>query len=498
MAGILVLMNALPRELYRPDQVAELDRRAIKGFGIPGAILMERAGGCAYAALQEMWPERRHLVVLCGGGNNGGDGYVIAELARAEGRPVEVLYLTDPERLKGDAATMAARFRDNGGVLRPFQGQLPAGAQLIVDAMLGTGLERPVEGHYLDAVQAVNASYLPVVAVDIPSGLHGGTGQALGDAVNADLTPTFIGLKAGLLTGEGPGRTGRIRFFGLDVPAGVHDGIEPVAWRADYDGLRHWFPRRAREAHKGRYGHVLVIGGDHGLAGAALMAARAAARSGAGLVSVVTRAEHAPGYLAAQPELMVHDTAALPGLLEAADVVVVGPGIGQGPWGQELFDAACDFHGPLVVDADALNLLATAPQQRVDWVLTPHPGEAARLLGESVPEVQRDRFAAVGRLRQAYGGVALLKGAGSIVAGPERAPHVCTDGNPGMATGGMGDVLSGIIGGLVAQGMTPEQGALAGCCLHGAAGDRVAVRGERGMLATDLLPELRPLLNPVP
>lgn len=491
-------MTALPRELYRPDQVAELDRRAIQEFGVPGATLMERAGGCAYGALREQWPERRHLVVLCGGGNNGGDGYVIAERARAEGCPVEVLYLTDPERLKGDAGTMAARFRDNGGVLRPFQGQLPAGAQLIVDAMLGTGLERPVEGRYLDAVQAINASHLPVVAVDIPSGLHGATGQVLGDAVNADLTPTFIGLKAGLLTADGPGKAGRIRYFGLEVPAGVHDGMEPVAWRADYEGLRHWFPRRARNAHKGRYGHVLVVGGDHGLAGAALMAGRAAARSGAGLVSVVTRGEHASGYLAAQPELMVQDTTALPRLLGAVDVVVVGPGIGQGAWGQELFNGVCGFDGPLVVDADALNLLAAAPRQGANWVLTPHPGEAARLLGASVSEVQQDRFAAVDRLRHAYGGVALLKGAGSIVAGPERAPHVCTDGNPGMATGGTGDVLSGIIGGLAAQGMTPEQAALAGCCLHGAAGDRAAVRGERGMLATDLFPELRPLLNPVP
>ncbi|WP_290650973.1 NAD(P)H-hydrate dehydratase [Aquisalimonas sp.] len=489
-------MAELPRELYRPDQVAELDRRAIEDYGTPGIELMERAGAAAYRALRTAWPDRQCLCVLCGGGNNGGDGYVIAELARRDGLWVDVLYLSDPERLRGDAATVAARYRAQGRN-SAFAGELPPECDLIVDAMLGTGLQRPVEGRYREAVDAVNACGLPVLAVDIPSGLHGGTGAVLGAAVRADITPTFIGLKAGLFTGAGPQVSGRVLFAGLEVPAAVYEGMVPVAWRADYAGLRHRFPRRERAAHKGRYGHVLVVGGDNGMGGAALMAAHAAARSGAGLVSVVTRSAHVPGFLAARPELMVHDPDALPGLLDRVDVLVLGPGLGQGEWGDGLFRDALAFQGRLVLDADALNRLAKEPVQRDDWVLTPHPGEAARLLGGSTAEVQADRFAAIAELRARFGGTILLKGAGTLVLGESPPIGVCTDGNPGMASGGMGDVLSGVIGGLMAQGMTPADSALAGACVHAAAADCAAVDGERGLLATDLLEPLRGLLNPL-
>lgn len=471
-----------------------MDRRAIEDHGVPGLALMECAGGAAYAALRAAWPERRHLCVLCGGGNNGGDGYVIAELARRDGLVVDVVALSDPHRLRGDAATVAAQYADSGVVV-PFGGALPEGCDLVVDAMLGTGLQRPVEGRYREAVEAVNASGLPVMAVDIPSGLDGATGAVLGTAVQADITPTFIGLKAGLFTGEGPAHAGRVVFDALDVPAAVHDGIEPVARRISDDSLRHWFPRRPRTAHKGLYGHVLVVGGDHGMAGAALMAARAAARSGAGLVSVVTHKEHGAGFLAAQPELMVHDENQLPVLLERASLVVLGPGLGRSDWGRAMYQNAVAFPGPQVLDADALNQLAEAPGGREDRVLTPHPGEAGRLLGVASAEVQRDRFAACAALAERYGGTVVLKGAGTLVRGAGGPPALCTGGNPGMASGGMGDVLSGIIGGLIAQGLTPGDAAEAGVFLHAAAADRAAVAGERGLLATDLLAELRALQN---
>ncbi|SEO59688.1 NAD(P)H-hydrate epimerase [Aquisalimonas asiatica] len=472
-----------------------MDRRAIQDHGVPGLALMECAGASAYDALRAAWPDRRHLCVLCGGGNNGGDGYVIAELARRDGLVVDVLALSDPGRLRGDAATVASRYAVSG-VIAPFQGELPDGCDMVVDAMLGTGLQRPVEGEYREAVEAVNASGLPVMAVDIPSGIHGGTGAVLGAAVRADVTPTFIGLKAGLFTGDGPGYAGRVVYDGLDVPAAVYEGIEPAARRTGYDGLRHRFPRRERTAHKGRYGHVLVVGGDAGMGGAALMAARAAARCGAGLVSVVTRREHAPGFLAAQPELMVHGEEQLAALLQRASVVVLGPGLGRSDWGQAVYREARGFPGPQVLDADALNALADAPDHHDSQVLTPHPGEAGRLLGLTSAQVQEDRFAAVHALGTHYGGVAVLKGAGTLVQGADQPPALCTDGNPGMASGGMGDVLSGIIGSLIAQGFSPVDAAEAGVCLHAAAADRAAGAGERGLLATDLLVELRALLNP--
>ncbi len=488
-------MSTLPHALYRPDQVAEMDRRAIQDHGVPGLALMECAGAAAYDALRAAWPERRHLCVLCGGGNNGGDGYVIAELARRDGLMVDVLALSDPERLRGDAATVAAQYGAAAEVA-PFAGALPEGCDLVVDAMLGTGLQRPVEGAYREAVDAVNASGLPVLAVDIPSGLHGGTGAVLGAGVRADLTATFIGLKAGLFTGEGPAHTGTVLYDGLGVPAAVFGGIEPIARRSSHDGLRHWFPRRERTAHKGRFGHVLVVGGDSGMGGAALMAARAAARCGAGLVSVVTRREHAPGFLAAQPELMVHGEDHLAALLQRASVIVLGPGLGRSPWGQAMYREVRAFPGPQVLDADALNQLAETPDRHDEQVLTPHPGEAGRLLGVGAAEVQQDRFAAAHGVIGRYGGTAVLKGAGTLVLGPDGIPALCTDGNPGMASGGMGDVLSGIIGSLIAQGFPPAEAAEAGVCLHAAAADRAAKAGERGLLATDLLAELRALLNP--
>ena len=490
------MTRELPAALYRPDQVAELDRRAIEDFNTPGFELMRRAGAVAYRALRAAWPGRCHLCVLCGGGNNGGDGYIIAELARRDGLSVDLLYLLDPARLQGSAAQAAQRYQDAGGHPQAFDGELPDECDVIVDAMLGTGLQREVAGRYRQAVEAVNASLLPVLAVDIPSGLDGATGGVLGAAVRADVTTTFIGLKAGLVTGEGPARTGRLVFADLDVPPGVYDDLPPMAWRRDYDSLYHWFPARARDTHKGHCGHVLVVGGDHGTAGAALMAGSAAARSGAGLVSVATRGEHAPGFLAARPELMVHDAQALEALLPRADVLVTGPGLGRGDWGEGLLERVLQFPGPLVLDADALNALAERPRRRDHWVLTPHPGEAGRLLGLAAGEVQADRFRALEGLIETYGGTAVLKGVGTLVGSHGTTPAVCGVGNPGMASGGMGDVLSGVLGGLIAQGLDPDGAARVGVWLHGAAADRAAAEGERGLLATDLLAPLRALANP--
>lgn len=490
-------MTPLPRELYRPEQVAALDRRAIDDCGMPGALLMTRAGAMAYAELRRRWPEARRPCILCGGGNNGGDGYVIAELARRDGLDVSVLYLKDPDELGGDAGAMAQRYRDAGGHWAAFDGALGNGADVVVDAMLGTGLDREVGGRYRDAVAAVNASGLPVLAVDIPSGVHGGTGSILGTAVRADCTVTFIGLKTGLFTGAGAACAGTVRFHDLDVPRAVYADVPPTARRVDAATLGAHLPRRQRDAHKGHFGHVLVVGGDRGMAGAPLLAACGAARSGAGLVSVVTRPEHLSGFLSARPELMVHGPEALTELLARVDVVVAGPGLGQGDWGRDLLARLEPFNGPLVLDADGLNILAQRPSADERRVVTPHPGEAARLLGETTAGVQADRIAAAARLQAALGGVAVLKGAGTVIHGPNEAPAVCGEGNPGMASGGMGDVLAGVIGGFVAQGFDLPTAAELGVTAHAAAADGAAAAGERGLLASDLLAPLQRLVNPV-
>lgn len=489
----------LPSRLYRAGQVRAMDRFAIETLGIPGIELMRRAGAAAFAALRGRWPEARTVSVLCGAGNNGGDGYVLARLALEAGLDVRAYPLAAPDRLRGDALAAFQEYQAAGGPLLDFVPAGFEGAQVLVDGLLGTGLDRAVEGFYAELIHGVNRFRGGVLALDIPSGLDADTGRVLGVAVKADVTVSFIGLKQGLFTGEGPDCCGEVLCDDLAVPPSVWAGQTPSArllppWAA---GL----PRRARGTHKGHYGHVLVVGGAPGFSGAARMAAEAAARVGAGLVSVASHPGHAGWLNVGRPELMCHGVAGaedLRPLLERASVVAVGPGLGTGQagWGRVLFDAVLDSGLPLVVDADALNLLALSPLKRDDWLLTPHPGEAARLLKTTSGGIQADRFAAIAALQQRFGGTLVLKGAGSLVLGPGSAqPAVCVQGNPGMASGGMGDVLTGVVAGLLAQGMDFTEAAELGVRLHGAAGDRAAQDGERGLLAGDLMPWLHRLVN---
>lgn len=466
---------------------------------------MTRAGEAAFALIGSLWPLATRCVVLCGSGNNGGDGYVVARLALQKGLHVQVLSVTPPERLKGDARLAYEAARDAGVPVRPFSADIAVDADVIVDAVLGTGLQGEVKENAREAIEWINACALPTLAIDIPSGLCADRGWVLGGAVKATCTLTFIGMKVGLFSGVARAFVGDLYFAGLDVPDAIRDQMVPAMTRVTRDQVNACLPARARDAHKGHFGHVLVIGGDHGMGGAALMAAESAARTGAGLTSVATRAEHVPALLARRPELMVHplgENADLQSQLEAASVVVIGPGLGRKGWGKSLFLQVMASGKPAVIDADALywlvDFLASEPQCRESarWILTPHPGEAARLLRTDTPSVQSDRINAVRGLQGHYGGVAVLKGAGSLICDQQQQIFLADVGNPGMATGGMGDVLSGIIGGLLAQGLPMAEAATAGVWLHGAAADIAAAEGERGLLATDLLLPLRHLINP--
>ncbi len=492
----------LPYALYRADQVRALDRQAIEHFHIPSRELMSRAGAAAFQVLRQRWPDARFIVILTGLGNNAGDGFVLADLACQAGLMVQVLQLGDRAALKGDALHYAehwhARCQAMQGAWRDYRG-IPQPCDVIVDAMLGTGLQRELRGAWRQATQAANAHQAPILALDMPTGLNADTGVALGDAIQADVTLSFIGLKQGMFTADGVDCCGDIVFDALQMPAAIYASQVVSTRRIDWR-KQPKLSLRKRSAHKGHFGHVLVVGGDQGYGGAVRMAAEAAARCGAGKVSVATRAAHVAGLLAARPELMVHALEQpddLQALLQQASVVVIGPGLGQTAWGQSIYAAAMKANRPMVVDADALNLLAEQPRQQNHWVLTPHPGEAARLLGDCAAIIHQDRFAAAQRLQRQYGGVAVLKGAGTLisVAGPN-PPALCSDGNPGMASGGMGDVLSGVIGGLLAQGLSLQAAAESGVCLHAAAADQAAARrGERGLLASDLIDELPTLVN---
>ena len=498
----------LPAALYRARDVREIERLAIEAGGIPGIDLMERAGLEAWRVLRDRWPAARRVAVVAGPGANGGDGFVVARLAAGGGLSVSVALIGDPARLAGDARIAYRRMLDAGLEPAPpgaFAGDATPGAHpdVIVDALFGTGLTREISGPAAGAIRTMNASPAPVLALDVPSGIHADTGRALGCAARAAVTPTFIGLKQGLFTREGRGCAGEIVYCDLGVPGHVLARVEASARRVAFEDCAGSIGPRRGDAQKGCFGHVLVVGGDHGFAGAARLAGEAAARTGAGLVSVATRREHVAALVASRPEMMVHgieSPGALGPLLDRASVVAVGPGLGRGGWGRALLERVVATDRALVIDADAIGLLA---QGMIAWpctaqravVHTPHPGEAGRLLGEPVGALESDRFSAARALAAAHPGTWLLKGAGTIVTEPEAIPHVCEGGNPGMASGGMGDVLTGVVAALLAQGCGPFDAAVAGACLHAAAGDAAARGGERGLLASDVVSALRPLVD---
>jgi len=465
---------------------------------IPAATLMQRAGEAAWQQLKLQWPGAAHLLVLCGAGSNAGDGYVLATRALLEKLKVTVLTLGDRLHLPQAASDMRGIFLKAGGIERGFEGRLPA-ADVIVDALLGIGIERAMHGEWLKLVKEVNACGMPVLSIDIPTGLNADSGAEMGLAIRADLTVTFIALKAGLFTGAGPECSGLLRFDNLQVPANVYGSLIPRARRLRSAAMRETgLPRRRRDANKGDFGRVLIVGGDHGMGGAVSLSAQAALRGGTGLVTVATQGAHLSGLLAGVPEALgygIETADDLKPLLEKTSVVAVGPGLGKSRWGRMLLSQVMSVDLPLVVDADALNLLAEAPHKHGRWILTPHPGEAGRLLGTDTATVQRDRYACAERIAERFDAVAVLKGAGSLIAAPGEVTAVCTAGNPGMAAPGMGDVLTGVIAALVAQGLPLPEAARQGVYLHAAAGDLAARQGERGLVARDLMEPLHRLVN---
>ncbi|MFU2330101.1 NAD(P)H-hydrate dehydratase [Pseudomonas sp. NFX98] len=487
--------DELPDALYSAAQVRGLDASLIAA-GTPGFELMQRAARATWRALVRQWPTANELTVVAGHGNNAGDGYLVAVLAQRAGWSVRVLAAGDPPQLRGDAASAHAEAVSEKVSTESWT----ENAQLrgiVLDALLGTGLTGEVREPYASVIAAINASGLPVVAVDIPSGLCADTGRPLGCAVRADLTVTFIGLKLGLFTGDAADVVGELVFNDLHADPQLIEAVPMTARRLAAGNL----PRlaaRAPTSHKGRFGHVLLIGGDRGFGGAILLSAQSALRSGAGMVSVATRGEHVPAALARIPEAMVLGTSSanqLMGLLQKVSVLVVGPGLGQAGWGRSLLSAAANAPLPQVWDADALNMLA---EERVslpkDCVITPHPGEAARLLGISTAEVQADRPAAAHALSKKYTAVVVLKGAGSLIACPDGRLAVCHQGHPVMATAGLGDVLAGLVGALLAQGMTAFDAACLAVWLHANAGEHQGKFG-RGLAASDLIPAIRQLLE---
>jgi NAD(P)H-hydrate epimerase len=493
-----------PTAIYSAAQARALDAYEIEKRQTPSFTLMTRAAEGALKALRTRWPDARRLAVVCGAGNNGGDGYVLARLARDAGLEARVLATAEPDRLTADAGRAHSEWLAAGGASHPFAAEALVGSDVIVDGLLGIGLAGAPRAETLTIIRAINAAGQPVLSLDIPSGLNADTGAVHEAAVRADVTVSFVALKSGLFLGAGPDHAGTVLLEDLGVvpPSGAE--FAPLLRRIDPSELAQHLPRRAREAHKGTHGRVLIIGGGEGMPGALRLAGEAALRTGAGLVTVAGAPANLVAVTATRPELIylaADAVAAAPieEALRAAGTIAIGPGLGRGEWARTLWAMVLRCQDrPVVVDADALNLLAEAPQKLpADWILTPHPGEAARLLGTDTGSIQADRLAAVRELRARYGAVVVLKGAGTLVAsGAEGGGlSICEHGNPGMATAGMGDVLTGVIAAMRAQIGDSARAARLGVLVHALAGDSAAQAGQRGLIANDVIAELRSRVN---
>lgn len=486
--------------LYTVASTRSFEQQAQHRLGDQGPMrLMAQAGAVAWEVLRRRWPQARRLVVVCGHGNNGGDGYVLARHAVAAGLQVTVLSLNPEMPFRTSSAWAYQAYQASASPSEAFCPTRLRTADVIVDALLGIGLNRPVTGACRSAIQAMNASGHPILALDVPSGIAADTGLVLGTAIRANCTVQFLCAHQGLYHHEALDYVGTRYLAPLMRSALVAAHARPSA-HAYFATLRQsLLGKRPRQSHKGHYGFVACVGGCPGHGGAILLTTMAVLRTGAGRVAVGTCSQHMTPILTRCPEAMVHAVTSadqLQSILMKASVCAIGPGLGQDTWGQTLWQAVLAVDQPLVVDADALNLLATSPKRLPRAILTPHPGEAARLLDCTVAQIQADRVAAAQALVARYEAVIVLKGAGTIVAAPNRLPRVICAGNPGMATGGMGDLLTGVIAGLLAQGMSPADAAASGALIHAQAADLVAQQGgERGLLASDLLGSIQRLVN---
>jgi len=501
-------MHNLPDKLYSVDSVVRLEQVAINQFSIPAYELMKRAGEAVFNVVTSRYPKFKKMLVLCGAGNNAGDGYVVARLARQVGFDVRVISLIDPAALKNEAL-LAYQDWLNVAENTVADISLLDEADIIIDALLGTGLKREVSAEWAEWIAAVNRSAKPVIAVDVPSGLIADTGVIAGGAIHADITVCFIGLKQGLFTAQANDVCGEIIFDDLALPDEVYAHVEADARlikTIDYSLL----PKRKSSSNKGNFGHVLVVGGNAGMPGAVILAAKAALRTGAGLVTIITADSNLEAISSAVPEAMVKtcDINSLTAVFTDAFVnktthISIGMGLGQDEWSLALLRFCVQLNKPMLVDADALNLLSNNDIKiKSALVVTPHPGEAAKLLSaESTlnsADIQHDRFSAIIQLHQLFAAsescVVILKGSGSLIFDGQII-KVCSLGNAAMAAPGMGDVLSGIVIALMAQNINISDAAELAVCLHASAAQSVTQGKTRGLLASDVINELPNVLQ---
>lgn len=483
--------------LYSIEQVRKIEQKIIKSFNILAFDLMKKAGTFAFDTIIKHYPDINNITVICGMGNNGGDGYITASCAAQKGLEVRCLEVGDPED-QTNTARQAKEFALACGVSPlPYSAQMIPKNTLIVDALVGIGVKGNIKGSLEEAVKTINTSNNAVVAIDIPSGLDANTGEPLGQTIKAQLTVTFIASKKGLYLQNAKQYCGKVEYSNLGINPNVFEEFAPCYRLMDINLISKIQKKHSvYNAHKGQFGHLLIIGGDYGMGGAPVMAAQAALRMGTGKVSILTRPEHMTIALTRQPEIMVCNFENIESInLEDKSALVIGPGLGS--WVEEFCPQILELDIPKVVDADALNWLSKNRKAKLkNAILTPHPGEAAKLLHWSTDEIQEDRDQAIKTLYNCYKSTTILKGHNTLMIDENQMIHLCPYGNPGMATPGMGDILSGIIGGIIAQGFTLKESLECAVTLHALAGDKIAnQKGLIGLCATDLLDMIQSILN---
>lgn len=491
--------SSLSQKLYLADQVRQHEKQAAQQCGIEMYSLMQKAGESVFKHSLSIFSKADNYLVLVGIGNNAGDGYITAAAAAKSGKSVTLCSIDPQREVHGDAARAREAWLQLGGSIECFSEARLGNADVIIDALLGTGISGAVKPAYCEVIDAVNASSKPVISVDIPSGLCSDTGVALGCCIKADVTVTFVGIKQGLTTGSGKQYCGKLVFEALGIGKAFANIARSDATILDIKYLK-GLGSRAVNSHKGNFGKLLCIGSNSGMSGAIRLSSEAALRSGAGMVKVFAHSNSMVQISAGRPELMVINSG-LESALEWANSIVIGPGLGTDEWAIGVFNKVIDYcrkHSkPIVIDADALNLIAA--NELFDalplCIITPHSGEASRLLETSIEAIESNRFKYARLCAERYDATCILKGAGSIIDNQQHA-WVCRHGNPGMATAGMGDVLSGILGALVAQGLSTDTACQYGVSLHAKAGDIVANKyGQRGLMASDLFETVRVLIN---
>ncbi|MCL1092985.1 NAD(P)H-hydrate dehydratase [Shewanella kaireitica] len=482
--------------VYSVEQVRLAEITAVKDSDISLFNLVERAASAAFEQLQSLELPTQSVLILAGHGNNGADAYTTAAMLIKAGWSV-CLQASLAHRPSEELLQAIVKFEQSGGHCSPFNIDEINHANVIVDGLLGTGVNGELSDELVSIINAVNNSAAWVLSLDVPSGIEPNTGMAKQVAIEADMTLAFGAIKQGLLTSQARHFCGALILADIGLTSFLPKSALKKLVSKDLPKV---FKPRRRDSHKGKSGKVTVIGGDKGMSGAVRLASEASLRSGAGLVTVVSRPEHQLVICSTRPELMFWGCELVDMevylKLGWADVLVIGPGLGTADWGYNLLKAVDLADKPSVIDADALNLLSQFSLTSKNWVLTPHPGEAARLLNVSIAEIEQDRFNAVRQLHAKYGGVIVLKGAGTLIYDGKEC-IVAPVGNPGLASGGCGDVLSGIIGALMAQGYDNMQAACLAVVIHGDAADLAAKEGERGMLASDLMPYIHQLVNQI-